>query len=83
MTQSELIVKSLLFYFLPKLAIYLPLAWLAVCLWWAEDTSADQSGRLEDQPIETRRSPVEEEDPWYQSLLGGTQEKGRPGSDWL
>jgi hypothetical protein len=83
MSQSELLVKSLLFYFLPKLAIYLPLAWVALCFWWTKDTSADQSGCLEEQLPETRRSPAVEEDPWYQSLLGGTQEQRRPGSDWL
>ena len=83
MTQSDLFVKSLLFYFLPKLAIYLPLAWLAICLWWADDSSSNEPGSIDDQPSDGTGDSDDQEGSWYQSLLGSSQEQGRPGGDWL
>lgn len=74
MTPEKLLTLSLLFYFLPKLALFLPLAWVAALCWWSDrPTDADVRSALaqtESTPESNCESKPNSDNCWYQHLLG-------------
>lgn len=85
MSSYELFVKSLLFYFLPKLSLFLPLCWMAVCLWFSEpsheESEAPETPELRDDANEQISS---NSNSWYDSVAGSSAEsKRRLPSGWL
>jgi hypothetical protein len=78
MTPEKLLQLSLLYYFLPKLALFLPLCWMAAIFWWA-----DKKKEPEAAPTTTESSEKEPQDEsWYQHLLGSS-DRDLPRGDWL
>lgn len=72
MTLHDQLVRIFVVYLFVKALIFLPLTWVAICLWWNERKAAKEL--LITEPVVN----VEKTSYWYDHLLGLDEEVARP-----
>ena len=72
MSLHDQLVRIFVVYLFVKAMIFLPLTWVALCLWWQERKQPKATGGL--VPVVT----IEETSHWYDHLLGSQPETPQP-----